>query len=173
MDYFRVQIINHWFNRIKKNLTGPIPGFNLELFHSDNLIFISIAFDAYLSGEFQKGLIKNCIIEMFSDDKYKNLFNELKINNADFKSQLTKLKKELDKEPLIDMSSGSTREPSKMDNYDDLVNLFYNIIYRVRSNLIHGGKTMTLPRNQLLVESSYKILYYFLEKIIITENIQV
>ena len=55
------------------------------------------------------------------------------------------------------MSGVSTRE-FKLDKPNELENIL-EVVYRVRSNLIHGAKTFSDPRDVFLIENSFNSLF--------------
>lgn len=73
-----------------------------------------------------------------------------------------------------DMSPVNPRRDATLNNVDDLNELIF-YLYRIRSNLIHGGKelegdTSEAVRNRDLVEHAFNVTYEVLEKTLISEH---
>lgn len=167
MEEFRKQIIKNWMDRAEERYRSPSPGFNIGFFHIDNLISCSIAFEAYAFGKFQKALVGENRRELSKN--FQKSYEELIENDppCELKEALDNLKREIDRKTLEDMTPNSTRDP--LDFLDKkYLDRVLEIIYRVRSNLLHGGKDVdpTINRNMILVRSSFIILYHVMNMIL-------
>jgi len=171
MDKLRKQIIKNWMDRVDERYRSPSPGFNIGFFHADNLIFCCIAYEAYAFGKFQKARMSENRREL--SKIFQNSFEELIENEppTDFKESLDNLKEEIDRKPLEDMTPNLNRPPLDLPNKKDLDRVL-EIIYRVRSNLLHGGKEVdpAMGRNMILISSSFIILYHVINMIIRQEG---
>lgn len=172
MDEFRKQIIKSWMERADERYRSPSPSFGVGFFHAENLIFCCIAYEAYAFGELQKRKMWQNRKEL--SIKYQSSFEEIIENNPpdDLKDALDDLKREIDRELLDDMTPGSNNPPLDLPDKKDLDRVL-EIIYRVRSNLLHGGKEVdpAIERNMTLIKSSYIVLYYVMNMIIRQEGL--
>ena len=62
------------------------------------------------------------------------------------------------------------RPPIKINNKDNLSEII-EVIYRVRSNMIHGNKTLNSERNKILIINSFHLIYNILDHILREEEI--
>ena len=60
--------------------------------------------------------------------------------------------------------------PFQISNIKDLDQVL-NAVYRVRNNLLHGGKDMKETNDMTLVLCASKVLYYILEKFLSKDGI--
>lgn len=172
MYEFRKQIIKTWMDRAEESYSSPSHGFNICFFHVDNLIFCCIAFEAYAFGKFQNATMSENRQQL--SKTYQNSFDEL-IENApptDLKKSLDNLKEEIDRNPIEDMTPNSKRRSLDLPDKKDLDRIL-EIIYRVRSNLLHGGKEVdpTFQRNMTLVKSSFIVLFHLMNLILEQEGL--
>ncbi len=78
---------------------------------------------------------------------------------------------ELKDEALVDMTPPPRTRPSiKIDDKNSLSDII-KVIYRVRSNLVHGNKTLNSRRNSLLIINSFHLMYDILYHILREEEI--
>lgn len=172
MEEFRKQIIKNWMERAEEKHRSPSPGFNIGFFHADSLISCSIAFEAYAFGKFQKTLVSENRREL--SRYFQTSYEELIENDppCELKEALDNLKREIDRKTLEDMTPNSTRNPLDAPDQRNLDRIL-EIIYRVRSNLLHGGKEVnpTITRNMILIRASFIILFHVMKMIIGKENL--
>lgn len=172
MDEFRKQIIKNWMGRVDKRYKSPSPGFNVGFFHADNLIFCCIAYEAYAFGKFKKAQMTENRKKL--SETFKTSFKEFIENDSpeDFKEALDNLKEEINKELLQDMTPNSNRQDLDLPDKKDLDRVL-EIIYRVRSNLLHGGKEVdpTFQRNMTLIKTSFIVLYHVMNLILEQEGL--
>lgn len=172
MDEFRKKIIKTWMDRADERYRDTSADSNTGFFYADNLIFCCIAYEAYAFGKFRKAHMSENRREL--SKKFKNSFEEFIENNPpeDFKEALDNLKEEIDKEPVDDMTPNSNRAPLDLPDKKNLDRIF-EIIYRVRSNLLHGGKEVdpSRQRNMTLIKSSFILLYHIMNLIIEQESL--
>ena len=143
---------------------GKVPKVSEIISDSLGLIQCFIAFESFTTGEFNKATAKDNQVEFCS--KYKDDIEKIYLSIS---NEIDKMYNELQNNPLKDMSR--RRVPLNFPNKKDFERLF-EILYRVRGNIIHGNKEMELPRNILLINSSFKILYGIFSNILINkENI--
>lgn len=172
MDEFRKQIIKTWMARTDERYRTPTAGFDTGFFYADNLVFCCIAYEAYAFGKFQKARMSENRIDL--SKKFQTSFKEFIENNPpeDFKEAFDNLKEKIDEKPLEDMTPNSNRPPLDLPNKKDLDRVL-EIIYRVRSNLLHGGKEVdpAMERNMTLIKSSFIILYHVMNLILEQEGL--
>lgn len=172
MDEFRKQIIKNWMGRVDERYTSPSPGFNVGFFHADNLIFCCIAYEAYAFGKFKKAHMSENRRKL--SETFKTSFKELIENDPpeEFKKALDNLKEEIDKKPLDDMTPNSNRPKLDLPDKKNLDRVL-EIVYRVRSNLLHGGKEVdpTFQRNMTLIKTSFIVLYHVMNLILEQEGL--
>ena len=172
MDEFRKQIIKSWMARAQERYRTTSPGFDTGFFHADNLIFCCIAYEAYAFGEFQNARMSENRRDL--RDKFQFSFEELIENEPpeDFKEALDNLKEEIDEEQIADMTPNSNRPSLSLPDKKNLDRIL-EIIYRVRSNLLHGGKEVdpTMQRNMTLIKSSFILLYHIMNLILEQEGL--
>ena len=140
---------------------GLKPGFTEAI----GLVETCVAFEAFINELlYEKSISKK--INHFS-----NIYQiTLTENLAALKKWIVPLKKELDEFLLTDMTPNSNRRDIGIDNPEKLENIIW-VIYRVRSNLVHGSKSIDSPRNEILIGNSFHFLYSFLEIIFNKEEI--
>jgi len=172
MDEFRKQIVKSWVNRADERYRSSFPGFDVGFFHAENLIFCSIAYEAYAFGKFQKSRMSQNRSDL--SIQFQSSFEQLIESSPpdDLINSLNDLKSEINRSPLEDMTPNSNRIPLDLPDKKDLDRVL-EIIYRVRSNLLHGGKDVdpTINRNMILVRSSFIILYHVMNMIIREEGL--
>lgn len=172
MDEFRKQIIKTWMDRADERYRATSPGFNTGFFHADNLIFCCIAYEAYAFGEFEKARMSENRKDLST--KFQNSFEQLIENGPpeNFKEALKDLKEEIDAEKIADMTPNSNRPSLDFPDEKDLDRVL-EIIYRVRSNLLHGGKEVnpSMQRNMRLIKSSFVLLYHIMNLILEQEGL--
>jgi len=162
MDEFRLNIVKTWFNRAKENISGPRDDLN-KLFFADGLIYISIAYEALLFGLFNKKHVASNRRDL--SKKYSNLLSEHLSDNL--KEAIEMLYEESNRKHIEDMSGQG--KPVWLKSKDDIDNLL-EVAYRVRSNLFHGGKDTSDPRNFKLIKYSFIALYGLVEIVLQKEN---
>lgn len=171
MDEFRKQIIKTWMNRAEERYGSPFYGSNIGIFHADNLIFCCIAYEAYAFGKFQNALMSKNREQL--SETYQNPFEELIESTppTDLNESIDNLKKEIDRNQIEDMTPNSNRPSLDLPDKKDLDRIL-EIIYRIRSNLLHGGKEVDplIERNMVLIKSSYIVLFHIMKMIIREEN---
>lgn len=78
---------------------------------------------------------------------------------------------ELDTQPLTDMTPPpKTRKPIKINDKESLSDII-EVVYRVRSNLVHGNKSLNSQRNQILIINSFHLIYTILDYVLKEEEI--
>lgn len=78
---------------------------------------------------------------------------------------------ELDTQLLKDMTPPpKTRSPIKINDKKSLSNII-EVVYRVRSNLVHGNKSLNSQRNEILIINSFHLIYVILDHILREEEI--
>ena len=104
----------------------------------------------------------------FFCSSYQNIFITFKDS---CKVWIDALFKELENQSLLDMTPPpKTRDPIKINNKNNLLELV-EVIYRVRSNMIHGNKTLNSERNKILITNSFHLIYNILDHILREEEI--
>lgn len=143
--------------------SGTHPEYNWAV----GLVETSICFEALsnsLMPSEQDLKAKRC---NFSSE-YQDLFKNQK---EVFNNWIKALKEKLDKGSLKDMTPNSRRADLEITNPENLSQII-EIIYRVRSNLVHGSKDLKEERSRVLIENSFRILYNLLDLIFDKEGIK-
>ena len=168
MDDFRREIIIAFMSKAKENNNlrdglGKVPQVSEVVSDSLGLIQCFIAFESFTNGEFGKTTAKDNRIEFCSTYN-----DEIETAYSSVSGEIDRIYNELQKEPLKDVSG---RNPNDLD-FPDKKNFerLFEVMYRVRSNIIHGGKEMKLPRNVLLINCSFKIFYGIFSYILINKE---
>ena len=99
--------------------------------------------------------------------RYKDLFLQ---NKQKLIEKIESLKNELLTQKLESMDTTKDRPSINIDDTDNLSEIV-EVAYRVRSNLVHGSKTLSSDRNKILIENSFKFMYLLLKLILKEENI--
>ncbi|OIO26552.1 hypothetical protein AUJ14_01675 [Candidatus Micrarchaeota archaeon CG1_02_55_22] len=168
MDTLRKEIVRTWFLNARNSISGLRDGLGgsatePRLHDANGLICVAIAYEAYAFGTFQK----------HSAEKNRKEFctrfgNVIQLSNP---TDLTQAIHALYVAGEVkDMTPNSTRPPVKVLNETDLGSIMA-VIYRVRSNLVHGGKDVANDRSYELIRSSFIALYYILEKALVEDGI--
>ena len=132
------------------------------------LVEVMISFEAFIN-ILQPNESKIWKKREFFCSTYQNLFMMFKDSCKDW---LKALKKELDNNgDLIDMTPPPKTRPSIRINNQDSLYEIVEIIYRVRSNMVHGNKTLNSERNQILIINSFHLAYNILNHILREEKI--
>ena len=159
-------LINAFMSEAKTK-NGINKGMNNNYNLAIGLVDVSISFEAFINELLpsEKSIFKKR--EKFSTD-YQLVFEQ---NKAVFMNWANSLKRELDNNGmLIDMTPQSTRPHIGINNPDSLSEII-EVVYRVRSNLVHGSKDLTEGRSKILIENSFKFLYNLLDIILRKEGI--
>lgn len=124
----------------------------------DRFISLWIAFNGWMRGQFGEHLSDTELLDRVKElTDFKNVFCELKNNNPDFSTNLSKLR---------EYSVANMRYVGDMNKieksvvrYDETFESLIKVIYQVRCNLFHGRKNIDEDRKDYaLVCLSYKIL---------------
>jgi len=171
IDPDRKELINLFMLEAKGKQSSLIDGLGkhpLPQSYRDaiSLVDVSIAFEAFINIlDIDEPKVSEKI-KIFTE-KYKDLFLS---NKESLSEEIKNLKEELEKLPLKDMTPKSKRPNIKIEDEEDLEKLL-KIIYRVRSNLVHGSKSLNSTRNQLLIKNSFSLLYKIVEIVLIQEEL--
>jgi transketolase len=145
--------------KTKNDLTS---GFHQEYKQAIGLVDVCISFEAF-TNELKPSESDLKKKRRYFSDSYQVVFENHKDTFSDW---IHALKKELeDNGSLRDMTPNSRRAPLTIDNINSLSQVI-EVIYRVRSNLVHGSKDLTEQRNKVLIENSFKFLYNLLDIIL-------
>ena len=87
-----------------------------------------------------------------------------------FQTHVQALKKELNRDSLHSMDMSRLRPHLEIADETNLREVI-EVAYRVRSNLVHGSKSLSSDRNRVLIGNSFKFLYLLMEVILDVENI--
>lgn len=142
-------------------------GFNQTYKEVIGLVDVIISFEAFINELMpsEKEIWKKR--KNFSS-KYQSTFEK---NKKVFDLEIKNIKKELDKGAgLPNMTPNSRSTPLKINNPNDLSKII-EVVYRVRSNLIHGSKSLESARNKLLIGDSFRFLFKLLGIIFKDEGI--
>lgn len=120
----------------------------------DRFISLWIAFNGWMRSKFGEDLGDRCQIESVKKmQDFKEVFNNLKIEEPAFRECLEKL----EKLPVVDMRFKNNRED--IDRYDGSFESLIEVIYQVRCNLFHGRKNIDEDKKDFeLVGLSYRTL---------------
>ncbi len=120
----------------------------------DRFISLWIAFNGWMRGKFGEDQTDRCQIESVKEmQDFKEVFNNLKINDPAFKEHLDKL----GSLSVVDMRFRNGRE--EIVRYDGTFESLIEVIYQVRCNLFHGRKDIDEDKKDFeLVKLSYQIL---------------
>jgi len=99
--------------------------------------------------------------------RYQRLFNE---NAEAFAPYVAALSEELSECPLLSMDTSRSRQPLQIEHTEDLQEVI-EVVYRVRSNLVHGSKALSSFRNKTLIGNSFRFLCILMEIILQEEHI--
>lgn len=157
----RELIIKGFMEKAKKEIVGPRSGFDSGFQSASILINCWIAFEAFTCLRYNIDGVQqriNKFVEEFSED-YKKHFPKSP-------DELRRAIIGLMNYSVLDMRPSHQQDlPIKIEDGKDLEQVF-EVIYRVRCNLFHGGKDMQEVRDIELVHYSGIVLYYVLEKIL-------
>jgi len=164
MDGKIKELIKIFMSEAKK-INDIRSGTKPELKYAVGLVEVCVAFEAFINDLKYTNDIKEkrCIFS----STYQHLWKE---QIQVFSQQASLLKKELDRLPLEDMTPNTKRDPIFIRDINNLCEQI-EVIYRIRSNLVHGSKTLTEERNKILIENSFFILYNLLEIVLKQEKI--
>lgn len=158
------EIIRIFMNEAKSKhniKSGLNPIFN----DSIGLVEVCVAFEAFINGLLYSGSI-------FKKRENFSIIYQPKLNLHEkaLEKWIIELKKELDKMPLENMTPNSNKPLISISNLTNLKEII-EVVYRVRSNLVHGSKSLDSQRNGVLISNSFHFLYSFLEIIFTEEKI--
>lgn len=143
--------------------SGTKPEYTLAI----GLVDVSICFEAFsnflMPSESDLRVKRNNFSNI-----YQGLFEE---QRKVFEKWGNALKKELDENGYLkDMTPNSRKPDLPIKDTNQLIEII-DVIYRVRSNLVHGSKDLKQKRDRILIENSFRILYTLLEIIFAKERI--
>jgi hypothetical protein len=164
LNEFKKEIIRIFMEEAKQKHVGPRSGTKSTLVEAIGLVEVCVAFESFINELLYSKSIKEKRINF--SNKYQKTFQEHK---KCLENYIEPLKKELENEPLKNMTPES-RKTIKITDSNNLEGII-EVVYRVRSNLIHGSKTLNLRRDKLLIENTFHFLYTLLEIIFVEENI--
>ena len=152
--------------KAKKEITGLNKGFGQGFQSAICLAWCWISFEAFTSAKYNKDKPRDRIdlfCDNFEDDYFKDYFgmpNEFKENIIGLMNY-----------SISDMRPSHLNDaPIKIKDGKKLREVF-EVVYRVRNNLFHGGKDMNDEKDMNLVLHSSKVLYYILEKFLMKEGL--
>lgn len=162
----RELILKGFIEKARKEVTGLSSGMNQGFQSAVGLTWAWISFEAFTCGKYKKDLVKERIIDFCADFAY-NYQRDYESMPDEFKRYMVGLKSY----SILDMRpQHSTAPPRKINNVRNLKEVL-EAIYRVRNNLLHGGKDMQEINDMTLVLCASKVLYYILEKVFQEEGI--
>ncbi len=171
LDDFREEIVRTWFRRAEEHLQGTKNGLGQyqsdpRMFYSDGLIFCSITYEALLVGKFGEPHVRDnqqALSREFGKAGWATTLS------GDANDAIQELWEESNRKPVEHMADQNqpAYRISDTDNLGDVL----KVIYRVRSNLFHGGKELSSERNQRLIQSSCRALYGILGWVLRKEGI--
>ncbi len=164
-DELRKDIIKTWMGRARKNYTGTVSGLNPGIFWADSLIYVWIPFEAFTTSKFNlRSADKR--VEKFKEE-YKDWFR-----SKTFSSTFNESMNELIKYEVKDMRPVNPDPPITITDRTKLEEIV-DVVYRVRCNLFHGGKSSTEQKDIELMQFSFKVIYKILDNILREECIEV
>src|SRR4030042_6706714 len=149
------QLIKQWFNRAKK-----------EKDFFTKYIFLYIAFIAFLSQQrVRRTSDREKINEVKRDCEAREYYLRLVGGRSDLRNNLLKLKKELERQPIANVTRDSDNNWRGSDGVLNGVEDWENLVefwYRVRNNLFHGHKAPEFKRDRVLVTFACSTLLPFM-----------
>ena len=155
---FLGQIIRKWYEKAQ-NAEDPF----------DKFIYLWIAFDAFATNYSEKEWPKQIRKSIEKDPMLTNCYISLMKNNH-FSRKIRELQKLC---PVYDTRKKFRNDPrhsvtlSDPNNFEELI----NVIYKIRNNLFHGGKSPDEERDKELVSLAFNILDKFSTLIFLKANI--
>ncbi|HVY01451.1 MAG TPA: hypothetical protein VHA12_01670 [Candidatus Nanoarchaeia archaeon] len=130
------------------------------------LVEVMVSFEAFISAlkPSEPSILNK---RNFFSSSYQGFFITF---NESCKAWIDKLYEELQNQDLIDTTPRTKRPSIKINNKDNLSEII-EVIYRVRSNMVHGNKTLSSYRNQVLIINSFHLAYSILDHIFREEGI--
>lgn len=174
MDEWRKEVAVAFMDKAKEKTgsrdgLGRIPGISEGMFYAMGLVQCFVAFEAFCSWKFGVRDAKSNQ-ERFCQEYI--VFT--KGLTKGFTTEIGTLFKELQEKPLKDMGNPNKRtlqiDKLEIENHEDLFRIF-RVMYRVRGNIIHGGKEMKENRNINLMKNSFNLLYKILDNVLRKEGI--
>lgn len=160
----RKEIIRIFMEEAKRK-HGIKSGFKPVFTEAIGLVETCVAFEAFINELLHSPSIKAKRVNF--SNKYKDTLIEH--TNA-LEKWINPLKQELDNYLLDDMTPNSTRDSIGIEDIKNLDEII-EVVYRIRSNLVHGSKSLDSQRNEILIGNSFHFLYSFLEIIFNKEEI--
>ncbi|MFQ5532111.1 MAG: hypothetical protein ACE5ES_05855 [Candidatus Nanoarchaeia archaeon] len=135
----------HLFPEVVKNSMGLIQTFT--------------AFESFANGKFPVNNATDGIKHFCKE--YEDYMEEI---YPSLESFIEKIYNEIQKSSLKNMANQNTDglEINGKKNFEEI----FNVMYRVRSNIVHGNKAIDNNRNTLLIENSFKLLYTIFEQVL-------
>lgn len=153
-------------NVAKKEVTGINSGFNQGFKSAVGLAWTWISFEAFTCGKYRKDLVRDRISYFVSD-----FGTDYSLDYNSFPDELKRSLIQLKSYSILDMRPSHLLDaPFQISNIKDLDQVL-NAVYRVRNNLLHGGKDMKETNDMTLVLCASKVLYYILEKFLSKDGI--
>ncbi len=167
----RKEIIKSFMQEARKKHVGTRRGFNNEHYEAIGLVETCVAFEAFITE-----LLFQAKIYQRRNKFYEDYEESFKVKLSGYNEEITALKTELDERALENMSPIFTDSPqpwqlpikiNELDNFKEII----EVIYRVRSNLVHGSKSLTTTRNKILIGNSFHLLFKIMDNIFKEEEI--
>ena len=159
----RKQVCIDYFNRARKRIVGTRGGLDKE-FYSDGLKEIWHAFEAFLGWKYPN--TSSTDRQPFYNE-HEDLFVDWKMADR-YNDAIGRLKRLC---PISDMDLGNPK-PDITHIDEKSLKEIVNAVNKVYCNLKHGGKNVREDRKDAgLVENSFIITYYLLERILQLEEI--
>ena len=167
IEQSRIEIIQVFMEEAKQKHVGLRAGYKPEYKFDIGLVEVSVAFESFLHIISNKQYVSQRIHDFSTEGELTPSINKIK---SAMKQYILNLKKELDVEQLQDMTPNSIRPPLIISDIEDIKSIL-SVVYRVRSNLVHGSKALSSSRNKILIENSFHLLYVLMEQICKDKNI--
>jgi hypothetical protein len=162
MDPLHKEIMSTWLEQaevvIRDEAVMRVSNFESAVKLCNGMLSCSIAYDAYRTGRWGRGQSNNRA-------KFAETFNSILLSEnipTNLETAIHELHLETRERPIKDMS-GEYR-PVEIKDEKNLGEIL-KVIYRVRSNLIHGGKELSSGRSVRLIKSSFIALFWIMTTI--------
>ena len=142
----RKEIIQGFIEKARKEVTGLNSGLNQGFQSAIGLAWCWISFEAFTSAKYNEDSPKERINQFCNDfeDDYLQEFDSMP---TEFIRNMIDLKQY----NVLDMRPSHLTDPPIKINDEKTLRQVFEIIYRVRNNLFHGGKDMNDTKDMTLV----------------------
>lgn len=162
----RKEIIQGFMRKAKEEVTGLNAGFEQGFKSAIGLAWCWISFEAFTSAKYNEDFAGERI-NQFCDDFEGDYLQEFDSMPTEFIKNMIGLKQY----NVPDMRPSHLTDPTIRITDEKNLRKVFEVVYRVRNNLFHGGKDMNEEKDMNLVRYSSVVLYYILEKFLGKEGL--